>query len=235
MNIVHSPPLGGGRTAYAYAYIKVTYPAGSTCTCSNGTKTLTAKDTSGSYVFPIPEAGAWTVRAYDGPTWESSDNKASKIVNIVEQYQIENVVLSYRLYIYNNGDLCIDATGGWGRTGWSTSFYNGDPEFQTDRLHFQGGSPYRFTGTLNAIDLTDYSTAYMEYTTISASAYYDTCFESAGLNNNKSIGSVVSFKTTSQVGTFTMTKDITNLTGNYYFYIAAIHDAEADVFAIYFV
>lgn len=52
----------GGGLANAFAAIAVTYPAGSTCTCTNGAKTLKAKDTGGSWLFPIPEAGTWTVR-----------------------------------------------------------------------------------------------------------------------------------------------------------------------------
>lgn len=43
-----------------YAVIGVTYPSGSTCTCTNGAKTLTAKDTTGRARFVIPSAGTWT-------------------------------------------------------------------------------------------------------------------------------------------------------------------------------
>ena len=46
-----------------YAIIGVTYPAGSVCTCADGTRTLTARDTSGKAVFVIPSAGTWTVTA----------------------------------------------------------------------------------------------------------------------------------------------------------------------------
>ena len=43
-----------------YAVIGVTYPSGSTCTCTNGSKTLTAKNTSGKAIFVIPSAGTCT-------------------------------------------------------------------------------------------------------------------------------------------------------------------------------
>lgn len=79
---------GGGK---AFAVISATYPAGSTCTCTNGTKTLKAKETSGSFLFLIPEAGAWTVSCTDGT------DTTSKNVDITEQYQTENVILSYRV------------------------------------------------------------------------------------------------------------------------------------------
>ena len=61
-----------------FAAIGVTYPAGSTLTCTNGTKTLTAKNTSGQWVFAIPEAGTWTVTATQGP------NTKSQSVSILE-------------------------------------------------------------------------------------------------------------------------------------------------------
>lgn len=57
---------GGGGTGKAYAAISVTYPIGSVCTCSNGSKTLKAKDTSGSFLFLVPSGGEWTVSCTDG-------------------------------------------------------------------------------------------------------------------------------------------------------------------------
>ena len=88
---------GGG--AKLFAAIGVTYPEGSTCTCTNGTKTLKAKTTSGQWVFAIPEAGTWTVTATDGT------NTKSESVNITAEGQSVNVELSYRTegYLYNAG------------------------------------------------------------------------------------------------------------------------------------
>ena len=54
---------GGG---IPYAVIGVTYPSGSVCTCTNGTRTMTAKDTTGKALFVIPTAGTWTVKAVSG-------------------------------------------------------------------------------------------------------------------------------------------------------------------------
>lgn len=93
--------------APAFAVIGVTYPAGSVCTCTKGTKTLRAKDTSGSFPFLIPEAGTWIVSCTDGTRTKSQN------VVIDRQYQAENVVLAYARYIYNAGDEYIDITGGW--------------------------------------------------------------------------------------------------------------------------
>ena len=80
-----------------FSVIGVTYPAGSTCTCTNGSKTLTAKNTSGKAIFVIPSAGTWTVKAVNG------NKSASKAVSITAEGQVETVTLTYGLYIFKNG------------------------------------------------------------------------------------------------------------------------------------
>ena len=83
--------------AAPYAVIGVTYPSGSTCTCTNGSKTLTAKDTSGKAIFVIPSAGTWTVKAVKG------SQSASKTVSITAEGQVATVTLTYELYIFKSG------------------------------------------------------------------------------------------------------------------------------------
>lgn len=83
--------------AAVYAVIGVTYPSGSTVTCTNGSKTLTAKDTTGKAIFVIPSAGTWTVKAVKG------SQSASKAVSITAEGQVETVELTYGLYIFKNG------------------------------------------------------------------------------------------------------------------------------------
>ena len=75
--------------AAVYAVIGVTYPAGSTVTCTNGSKTLRAKDTTGKALFVIPFAGTWTVKAVKG------SQSASKAVSITVEGQVETVTLAY--------------------------------------------------------------------------------------------------------------------------------------------
>lgn len=83
--------------AAVYAVIGVTYPEGSVCTCSNGSVTLTAKDTTGKALFVIPSAGTWTVTAVSG------SKSTSKTVSITAEGQVETVTLTYGLYIFKNG------------------------------------------------------------------------------------------------------------------------------------
>lgn len=87
----------GGSSAKVYAVIGVTYPAGSTCTCTDGAKTLTAKDTTGRALFVIPYAGTWTVKAVSG------SKSKSKAVSITAEGQVETVELVYEFFIFKSG------------------------------------------------------------------------------------------------------------------------------------
>lgn len=75
---------------YFAATIAVTYPSGSTCTCSNGTTTLTAPNTTGSYTFTVPSAGTWTVKSTNGT------DTAQQAVSITTNGQSASVTLSYK-------------------------------------------------------------------------------------------------------------------------------------------
>lgn len=94
--------------AFFAATINITYPAGSTCTCSDGTTTLSAPDTSGTWACIVPNAGTWTVSSTDGDKSKSAD------VVITTDGQTENITLQYITHLFNNGDTCDAITGGWG-------------------------------------------------------------------------------------------------------------------------
>lgn len=83
--------------AYFAATINVTYPVGSTCTAMNGTTTLTAPDTSGTWACIVPSAGTWTVSCSDGT------KTATATVSITEAGQAETVALAYELRMYTTG------------------------------------------------------------------------------------------------------------------------------------
>lgn len=94
--------------AAPYAVIGVTYPTGSTCTCTNGSKTLTAKDTSGKALFVIPSAGTWTVKAVKG------SQSASKAVSITAEGQVATVTLIFETILWKAGsDQNTSLTGGF--------------------------------------------------------------------------------------------------------------------------
>ena len=99
-NIKNNVSIFGVKGTYetpAYAVIGVIYPAGSTCTCTNDTKTLTLKDTSGQGFFLIPYAETWTVTCTDGTRTKS------KNVRITANGQSVMVELTYEVFLFNNG------------------------------------------------------------------------------------------------------------------------------------
>ena len=130
----------------AFAIISVTYPAGSVCTCTDGMKTLTLKDTSGLGIFLIPYAATWTVSCTDGT------DTASKAVSITTDGQSKSITLTYSLVLFDNGSYA-DETGGWT-----------DIENNTLYKSVYGGSSFQDTlgylSTVNSINLSDYSTLY---------------------------------------------------------------------------
>ena len=81
--------VGGGSSGIAY--IGVTYPAGSTCTATQGSIILTAENTNGSYVFCVPSVGDWVVSCTDGAMTVSD----TASINAIGSFNI--VRLSYRI------------------------------------------------------------------------------------------------------------------------------------------
>lgn len=86
--------------------LDVTYPAGSTCTISNGSKTITAPNTNGKVLFNV-DIGTWTVTATDGA------KSKSQTVEITSAGQCEVIALSFRVYLIKNG-VATDVLGGIG-------------------------------------------------------------------------------------------------------------------------
>lgn len=80
--------VAGSASGEIYSVIAVTYPEGSVCTCSDGTTTLTARDTSGKALFNV-STGTWTVTATDG------SRTTSNTVSITSEGQVESVLLSF--------------------------------------------------------------------------------------------------------------------------------------------
>ena len=229
----------GGGSGPSYAVIDVTYPAGAVCTCTNGVRTMHAKDSSGHWMFSIPKAGEWTVTI----TQDGQEPK-SEIVNVTESkaYVIE---LSFGLYLYKDGDK-LDGVGGT----WTTKneYQNGgivSTQYEADRaiLSFRGlAGSYTSAGFwYKNYDLTDFKKLV---------AVVDT---SKQLANRTFIGLVVSnsitgtpltspvasvlFQKDSGINTYEL--DVSNITGKKYLGIgsrAALDDGIAypmDVFQIY--
>ena len=139
--------------AYFSATINVTYPAGSTCTATDGSTVLTAPDTSGSYIFTVTNAGTWTVSCTDGT------ENASTTVSITTDGQSATVKLTYDLVLYDSGDQYTDITGGWTGVGYTSSGAEAPGTLGDTAMIFNSDGTHQPTlGTLNSIDFTGYTT-----------------------------------------------------------------------------
>lgn len=80
---------GDVKVAAVNGIIRVTYPAGDTCTCKNGSTTLTANASDGVTVFIVPNTGTWTLTVTNGT------KTATKTVSITATSRFANVTLAY--------------------------------------------------------------------------------------------------------------------------------------------
>lgn len=208
-------PVGVGASK-PYAIIGVTYPFGSTCTCTNGTRTLTAKDTTGKAMFVIPTAGTWTVKAVKG------SQSASKAVKITAEGQVATVVLTYDLILFDGTDN-TDVTGGWtfgNNPGSAVTF--GDATISNKQIVYSE-SYYGGIFTKKQIDVTDYNTLYCECTITGYLEYANSFGVSKSTNqaimdSGMDMNSKFVAKKTLAAGTYTgsnaLSVDISKVTGN---------------------
>lgn len=160
--------------AFFAATINITYPAGSTCTCSDGTTTISAPDTSGTWTCIVPNAGTWTVAATDGV------ENTSESVSITTDGQIVAIELSYLLWLYKSGNTYNAVTGGWSVSEHSSASgsFDGvltlnDNSMLLSTEAWGGSVGYANAFTNNSIDLTGVNTLKFKITGIGDTAYLD--------------------------------------------------------------
>ena len=159
-------PLGGGGSKVV-ASIVVTYPAGSTLTCTLGSKVLTAKDPSGKWVFGSPSRGNWVVKAVSG------SKSTSKTVSITAEGQSESVELVYKFVLYDNG---IMQNGGVVKSIDHESTYGSNSAVVNDGfLYISVANNLTLANgfrSVNAISGGQYSTLKVRVSNVSGNAYF---------------------------------------------------------------
>lgn len=151
--------LMGGGSGPSYAVIDVTYPAGAVCTCTNGVRTMQAKDSSGHWMFSIPKAGEWTVVAEQGTK--------SKVETItVEEAKVYSVTLSFALYIIKDGRVVEPFTvKKYHGIRWNTI---SDTDIYME--YYDPGGVYAAIALEPVVDLTGYSSLIITAKNLSSSA-----------------------------------------------------------------
>lgn len=181
--------------AFFAATINITYPAGSTCTCSDGTTTLSAPDTSGTWACIVPNAGTWTVTSTSGKETDS------KTVTITTDGQSISVELSYALFLFKPNAPSDIIAGEWEMPGNST--VTAEAELVVKSVNNYNGNRDISARTKGQIDLTEYSTLQA------------TCKASGGSNTKLEVYSGSSVVASAAIGTSltTVTVDISALSG----------------------
>lgn len=181
--------------AFFAATINITYPAGSTCTCSDGTTTLSAPDTSGTWACIVPNAGTWTA------TSTSETETDSKAVTITTDGQSTSVELSYALFLFKPNAPSDIIAGEWEMP--ANSAVTAEAELTVKSVNNYNGNRIISARTKGQIDLTEYSTLQA------------TCKASGGSDTKLEVYSGSSVVASTAIGAdlTTVTVDISALSG----------------------
>lgn len=200
--------------AFFTATINITYPAGSTCTCSDGTTTLSAPDTSGTWACIVPNAGTWTAAATDGV------ENTSESVSITTDGQTVAVELSYYTYLFKPNTDTTNVTGGWQLNSNGSLDSAGDQLVATFTNAYNHGIAFN-VATINKIDFTEFTTlvATCKAADKNNAAPRSATFAVASTQSGSNIAGTASTKiasTTFSNSTTTVTIDVSGISGSYY-------------------
>ena len=95
------------------ATITVKYPAGATCTLTDGTTTYTAPDTSGTATFTVKNTGNWTAKA------ENENTVVSKVVLITASGQSKSVTLDFEPTVSTSPKSGVTYANGLSNASWA--------------------------------------------------------------------------------------------------------------------
>ncbi len=212
--------VGGGGVAFAT--ISVKYPSGSSCICTDGTKIIKAKGTTGICEFFVPRAGAWTISCTDGT------KTASETVIVSAKGSSFIVYLYYEVFLYNNGTQVVPFGG--------TAETNSSYAFQADRIYTWSNTSKNYSTvgiyTADKVDLSPYNTL-----TFLVDYFSQTSGNQAfgmGVATNKSNYPTYAKKVnpSKQAGVIqTITIDLSDVSGSYY--VAYNGAASTYVYEIY--
>lgn len=194
-----------------FATIAVTYPSGSTLTCTDGTTTLTATTTAGSYTFDVPNSGTWTIKAVSG------SQSASKSVSITTDGQSASVTLTYNVTLVNSSGQLQKSqkTKQFSDNSYPPSFTFAQ-NTSSWRINVTGDDNYGGYGAVyfEGIDLTNYKTITLEISATGAGDPYQMLvWKSIGnlYTDNRVAGAAIS--TTGSKTTVTL--DVSSLSGSH--------------------
>ena len=210
-------------TSFFAATIHITYPAGSTCTATDGVTSLTAPDTSGTWDCVVPNAGDWTV---------ALDSGFSEVVNgIIDggSYTVD------KWYLYNLGEEHVAITGGWVPVKGLSSYWEGGYVVVKGADHFEcnatsGNYTYSYLATSAPIDLTTINEICINVlsATASGSTYHHRRISIANGNSYEEMHTKCVASTEFRTGTTGMVRlDVSKITGRYFIGVGAEYEGHS--------
>lgn len=195
--------------AFFSATINITYPAGSTCTCTDGTTTLSAPDTSGTWDCIVPNAGTWTVSCT-----KDSDSDSST-VTISTDGQTASVELSYQIVFVNDSGQATKtpAVKKFGKYNSELTFTQNSDRY-TVNVQANDGNYGGYSTAYFTVDLTKYSTIKLVINATQAGGreYFLTVWKTLGSNYEDNKVAQVTIPSGSKT---TVTLDVSSLTGSH--------------------
>ena len=199
------------------ATIHITYPAGSACTATDGTTTITAPDTSGTWACAVPNAGTWTISC--GIIQKAVTVSTSGITVPVDLTIME---------LFDNGNQYIDITGGWtNNTGFMYNSGNtgkGTVTIDASIRCVAGSSKSAYASTVKKVNLSGYKNITVTATDLGSKSY------------ELVIMPIVGYMNTSAVAYATLTSAITtlpiSLEGEYYICVGTAGDESVEVTSV---
>lgn len=183
------------------ATINITYPAGLRCTATNGSTTLTAPDTSGTWACTVLNAGTWTV------TLDNGLYSTVTITNSGEKHTVD------KWYLYNAGDEYSTVTGGWDKWGRGIVVKNAD-NIQFAATEDTGDTYGYCLGTGNAINLTGFKQVRARVTCIDST--YKSLY-TVSIFRSKNYTDRIAYKTVEGLNDDWVTLDLSTLTDGAYY------------------
>ena len=178
------------------ATINITYPAGSTCTATNGTTTLTAPDTSGTWKCIVPNAGTWRVMIVNVAGEDVNVTTNNGTYTVKTWYLFKNGKQFVPFTARKNGSFANNVINANGFSSWSSASVS-----TTNMIRIN-----KFSKLVFAVQITNSATSDQ-----SPNGYYGISTENMIEDDYR-----VAAAHKTIVGTETLTVDVSKISGSYY-------------------
>ena len=166
---------GGGKNISSIVITGLSSTDTVTCTKDGKSYTATWDATAQHWEIVGLPLGTFSLTATNG----AKSTTATVQIDVTGVYEIE---MSFKLWLYKDGDECEAVTGGWSNSGYSRANWSVAAGVKNSDNMLVGQDPgvdhqYRMFGTVNAIDCSVYHTLKIQLKPFKIYTLYDQCLE----------------------------------------------------------